>query len=98
ALDALVRALAHFGTMTLADVVEPALALCADGFPMHAGLSGEGSTWTGMAGLAGAGSIKFNAQKFRERWPSSARLYLPGGEVPEAGLIVKNPALAHCFR
>jgi gamma-glutamyltranspeptidase / glutathione hydrolase len=97
ALDALVSALAHFGTMTLADVVEPALALCADGFPMHAGLSGEGSTWTGMAGVAGAGSIKFNAQKFRERWPSSARLYLPGDEVPEAGSIVKNPALAHFF-
>ncbi len=97
ALDALVSALAHFGTMTLAEVVEPALALCADGFPMHAGLSGEGSTWTGMGGVAAAGSIKFNARKFRERWPSSARLYLPDGEVPAVGSIVKNPALARFF-
>src|SRR5262249_46922425 len=51
ALDAFVSMLAHFGTLTLADVVEPALALCVDGFPMHAGLSGEGSTWTGMRGV-----------------------------------------------
>ncbi len=98
ALDALLIALAHFGTMSLTDVVEPALALSAEGFPIHAGLSGEGSTWTGMGGVAGAGSIKFNAKKFRERWPSSARLYLPEGEVPAAGSIIKNPALAHFFR
>src|SRR3990172_4512982 len=63
AFHALVTALAHFGTMTLAEVVEPALALCAEGFPMHAGLSGEGSTWTGMGGIPGAASIQFNAQK-----------------------------------
>ncbi len=97
ALDALVTALARFGTMTLAGVVEPALALCIEGFPMHAGLSGEGSTWTGMGGIPGAASIKANAQKFRERWPSSARLYLPGGEVPAVGSIIKNPALASFF-
>ncbi|HTY55737.1 MAG TPA: gamma-glutamyltransferase family protein [Candidatus Binataceae bacterium] len=98
ALDALVTALAHFGSLTLADVVEPALALCADGFPMHAGLSGEGSTWTGMRGTAGAGSIKANAQNFRERWPSSAKLYLSNGQRPDVGTIIKNPALAHFFR
>ena len=98
AFHALVTALAHFGTMTLAEVVEPALALCAEGFPMHAGLSGEGSTWTGMGGIPGAASIQFNAQKFRERWPSSARLYLLGGEVPAVGSIIKNPALANFFR
>ncbi len=97
ALDALVTALTRFGTMTLAEVVEPALALCVEGFPMHAGLSGEGSTWTGMGGIPGAASIKANAQKFRERWPSSARLYLPGGEVPAVGSIIKNPALANFF-
>jgi len=98
ALDAFVSALANFGSLTLSDVIEPALALCVDGFPMHAGLSGEGSTWTGMRGVAGAGSIKSNAQSFRERWPSSGRLYLVNGERPEVGTIIKNPALANFFK
>src|SRR6266849_1511448 len=35
AFDALAAALGCFGTLTLADVVEPVLKLCEDGMPMH---------------------------------------------------------------
>src|SRR5579864_3627760 len=41
AFDALVTALRDFGTRSLAEVLEPALQLADDGFPMHVGLSGE---------------------------------------------------------
>src|SRR5271168_1344028 len=40
AFDALVTALRDFGTKSLAEVLEPAIELAADGFPMHVGLSG----------------------------------------------------------
>src|SRR5271167_4130078 len=40
AFDALVTALCNFGTMTLAQVMGPALGLAQDGFPMHVGLAG----------------------------------------------------------
>jgi gamma-glutamyltranspeptidase / glutathione hydrolase len=98
AFDALATALREFGTMSLAEVAEPALALCEDGMPVHAGLTGHGETPQDLSGLIGTASIKYNQKKFRERWPSSAKLYMPNGEVPLPGDIIRNPALAHCFR
>jgi gamma-glutamyltranspeptidase / glutathione hydrolase len=98
AFDALATALHRFGTMTLAAVVEPALQLCEDGMPMHQGLSGHGETPQDLSGLIGVASITSNQNKFRERWPTSAAIYLPGGEVPRPGEIIRNPALAHFFR
>jgi gamma-glutamyltranspeptidase/glutathione hydrolase len=98
AFGALVTALSEFGTMSLAQVLEPALELAEDGFPMHVGLCGE-PVKSGEDHQAGAGaSLRANAEKFRTRWPSSARLYLPGGEVPEPGAIIKNTALAGFYR
>ncbi len=47
---------------------------------------------------AGAGaSLHVFAQKFLAEWPSTARIYLPDGEVPEVGSIIKNPSLAKFF-
>ncbi|HEX4211384.1 MAG TPA: gamma-glutamyltransferase, partial [Candidatus Binataceae bacterium] len=98
ALDALITALREFGTMNFTEVAEPALALCEDGMPMHAGLSGHGETPQDLSGLIGTASIKYNQKKFREKWPTSARLYMPGGKVPMPGDIIRNPALGHFFR
>jgi gamma-glutamyltranspeptidase/glutathione hydrolase len=97
AFDALAVVLKTFGTMTLAEVAAPAAALCADGFPMHPGLAGDGETPQDLSGLIGQASIRVNAKKFREKWPSSAAVYMPGGEPPHTGQIVKNPALANFF-
>src|SRR5580704_1500909 len=98
AFDALASALSRFGTMTLADVAAPVVALCEDGMPMHAGLSGHGETPKDLSGLIGLASIRANRRKFKEQWPSSAALYMPNGEVPRPGEIIKNPALAQVFR
>ena len=98
ALGALISALSEFGTMPLALVLEPALELAEDGFPMHVGLCGEPKE-SGEQFQAGAGaSLRDYAEKFRTRWPSSGRVYLPGGQVPRPGDIIKNPALAKFFR
>jgi len=97
AFDALAAALGCFGTLTLADVVEPVLKLCEDGMPMHAGLSGHGETPQDLSGLIGRASLRSNERKFREHWPTSAAIYLPNGELPRPGDIIKNPALANLF-
>jgi gamma-glutamyltranspeptidase / glutathione hydrolase len=98
AFDALASALKDFGTLTLADVIEPALKLCEDGMPMHAGLSGHGETPEDLSGLIGRASLRSNQRKFREQWPTTAAIYLPNGEVPLPGDIIKNAALANFFR
>jgi gamma-glutamyltranspeptidase / glutathione hydrolase len=98
AFDALAAALQRFGTLRLADVAEPTLKLCEDGMPMHAGLSGHGDTPEDLSGLIGRASLRSNERKFLEHWPTTARIYLPNGELPRPGDIVKNPALANFFR
>ena len=98
AFDALAAVLGCFGTLALADVVEPALKLCEDGMPMHAGLSGHGETPEDLSGLIGRASLRKNQRKFREHWPTTAAIYLPNGEVPAPGEIIKNAALANLFR
>jgi gamma-glutamyltranspeptidase / glutathione hydrolase len=86
---ALITALERFGTMTLADVVQPALELARDGFPVHPGLRGPSdylpfSIWHCLA-------------TFQEHWPTSAQLYLPQGRLPEVGTIFRNADLAQTF-
>jgi gamma-glutamyltranspeptidase / glutathione hydrolase len=97
AFDALALALREFGTMQFGEVVAPALALCEDGFPMHHGLAGDGETPHDLSGLIGTASIRVNAKKFLEKWPTSAAVYMPGGELPKTTDIIRNPALAKFF-
>ncbi len=97
ALDALVTALAEFGTKSFAEVAEPALALAEDGFPMHVGLAGEEAAADDKYAGAGA-SIRAFEKIFRTHYPSTARIYMPNGELPRPGDIIRNPALAKFFR
>ena len=56
-----------------------AIGYARDGHPL---LAQAGATIGRVAGL------------FTEHWPTSAALWMPDGEVPEAGTIVRNPAYA----
>jgi len=96
AFGAIACALENFGTMTLDEVAGPALGLCEDGFAMHPGLCGDDAS-VDVPGL-GIGSIHANAEVFRTRWPSTARVYMPGGSPPRSGDLITNPALAYFFR
>jgi gamma-glutamyltranspeptidase / glutathione hydrolase len=86
---ALITALERFGTMPLADVLQPALDLARDGFPVHPGLVGPSDYL--------AFSIWHCLQTFQEHWPTSAQLYLPEGRMPEVGSILRNPDLGSVF-
>ena len=76
AFDAWITALGRFGTMRLGEVMEPALELAADGFAVYSGLRR---------------AIVRQQQTFRNDWPTTAAIYLPGGEVPEIGYRLRQP-------
>lgn len=86
AFGALITALARWGTMPLAEVIAPALALAKDGFPVSEGLRNQHKY--GIAAMQ---------PRFEAEWPGSARLYVPGGRVPEVGERFRNEALARTF-
>ena len=74
--------LRDYGTMTVREVLEPAIAIARDGFV----------TKPEVAGLIG-GVAKF----FKTYWPSSAEVFLPGGATPEAGSLLRVPAQAETY-
>jgi len=81
--DTWITILRRFGTMTLEQVLTPALELAENGFPMSSSLRGA------IAGAAG---------RFRREWPSSANVFMPDGEPPEVGSVWHQPELAATFR
>jgi gamma-glutamyltranspeptidase/glutathione hydrolase len=74
--------LREYGTLPLADVLAPAIGYAARGYPLIPRISQ---------------AIAAVAQRFREHWPTSAALYLPGGTVPQAPALFRNPALAETY-
>jgi gamma-glutamyltranspeptidase/glutathione hydrolase len=71
------EALARWGTLSFGQVAEPALACARDGFPLS---------------LFSAHMMKSHAERYA-RWPSSAKLYLPGGRPREAGELLVSAEL-----
>ena len=74
--------LRDYGTMRLADVLSPAISYARNGHP----LVERASATIGMV-----------EQLFREHWPTSAAVYLPGGKVPEPGTMFSNVTLADTY-
>lgn len=83
AVSTWITALMHFGTMSLADVLKPALELAEQGFPVYGTLHS---------------AILLNARRFQEEWTSSASVYLPNGHVPDYGEVLVQADLAKVFR
>jgi gamma-glutamyltranspeptidase/glutathione hydrolase len=80
--DTWMRILRDYGTVRLADVLAPAISYARDGHP--------------LVERANA-TIKTVEKLFREYWPTSAAVYLPGGKVPETGSLFTNRALADTY-
>ncbi|MGC9369701.1 MAG: gamma-glutamyltransferase family protein [Paracoccaceae bacterium] len=83
AFDGWMLLLRDHGTMSLREVLEPAIHYAEAGHPLLPRVAGT------IAGLA---------DFFREEWPSSAATWLPGGKAPEAGALFANPDLAATWR
>ncbi|WP_104140534.1 gamma-glutamyltransferase family protein [Arthrobacter sp. ZGTC131] len=83
AVDAWLLLLRDHGTWELAEVLDFAIGYARDG---HPALARVGSTISAVAGL------------FREHWPTSAELWMPGGRIPEEGELIRNPAHARSLQ
>lgn len=83
AFDAWLTLLQQHGSMTLRQVLEPALHYASDGHP--------------LLGRAAA-TIATVSDMFSTEWTSSAALWMPEGRVPQAGERFRNPVLADTYR
>ncbi len=77
-----ILALEEFGTLSLGQVLAPALELAWEGYPAYHQLRR---------------CLQANEQRFREEWPGSAALYLPEGRLPEWGDPIRYPEWAATF-
>lgn len=79
-ISALLTMLSHYGTMSFAQVVDSALGFARDGFP----------TYQLLHHAIGSPDRLPNIQKY----PDSARVYLPGGNPPPLGSVFTQTDLA----
>lgn len=82
AFDGWMLMLRDYGSMSLREVLEPAIHYAQNGHPLLPRVANT------IAGLA---------EFFEKEWPSSHQTWLPGGAAPEAGKLFKNPDLARTW-
>ncbi|MCV6585566.1 MAG: gamma-glutamyltransferase family protein [Marinibacterium sp.] len=82
AFDAWMLMLRDHGRLPLQQVLAPAIHYARHGHPVLPRVA---------ATIAGLGDF------FAEAWPSSHATWLPGGQPPEPGALMRNPVLADCW-
>src|SRR5882757_6814202 len=82
AFDTWMLMLRDYGTMRVREVLEAAIGYAKSGYPLVERIS------------ATIGTVE---HLFREHWPSSAAVYLPGNKVPAPGTLFTNTALAMTY-
>ncbi len=76
------RALDRWGSLSLAEALKPAIEVATDGFVVDETFRQQTDE---------------NDERFRP-FPATRELFLPGGELPEVGSVLKNPDLAETYR
>jgi gamma-glutamyltranspeptidase/glutathione hydrolase len=72
----------RFGKLPLSTLLEPAIGYARDGHPLDASIA----------------NFITRAQKTLALYPSSASIFLPGGQPPAARSVFRNPDLARTFQ
>ena len=80
-VDAWYLLLDRWGTMSFAQVLQPAIEMAENGFPIGERMA---------AAIATSKKLK--------KYPSSVKVYFPGGQAPKPGDIFRNPDLARTLR
>jgi gamma-glutamyltranspeptidase/glutathione hydrolase len=75
--------LRDYGTLRLRDVLEPAIAYAENGYPLVE---------------RACATVATVADLFREHWPTSAEVYLRGGQVPKPGTLFTNRRHAETYK
>ena len=81
--DSWITCLAKFGTMTLQEVMAPAIRYAQDGIVVYSHLHSK---------------IRQHARRFSSEWPSTAKIFLPNDKVPTVGQVLKQSDLARTLR
>jgi gamma-glutamyltranspeptidase/glutathione hydrolase len=71
-----------YGTLALSELLAPAIRLAEEGFPVDAKYQAL---------------LNYRAHVMK-RWPETAEIFIPGGEVPAIGDTIRNPDLANTLR
>ena len=79
--DSILLALEKYGTLSLAEVIQPAVEL-AEGCPLDDHLA----------------QAIARTQGVWDKWPATARVYMPGGRLPKAGELFVQADLARTFQ
>jgi len=82
AFDAWLTMLRDYGTMELADVLEPAIGYAENGYPVVPNICNTIATVRSL---------------FEQEWPTSAALYLRDG-IPRPGSLFRNPVLGATYK
>ena len=82
-VDTWATAVARYGTMSFTQVLQPAIELAEDGFPVYEGLHN---------------SLSSGIRKYTELYPTTGEVYCPNGRVPEVGEVLRNPDFANTLR
>ena len=82
-VDTWATAVARWGTMRFAQVLQPAIELAENGFPVYDGLRA---------------ALTANAKKFGERYPTTGEIYCADGRVPMVGELLRNPDWANTLK
>lgn len=82
AFSAWMTLLRDYGTMTLKDVLSPAIFYAKSGYPLLKSVQE---------------AISSVSETFEKQWPSSAEIYLRGGTIPRVGRLFTNPNIARTW-
>ena len=76
-------ALARWGTMSFAEVVQPTIDLAENGFPLYDGLQQR---------------LASDVTKYTELYPTTGEIYYRNGSAPQTGELIRNPDFGAMLR
>jgi gamma-glutamyltranspeptidase/glutathione hydrolase len=82
-VDTWALAVARFGTLSFSQILQPAIELAENGFPVYERLRD---------------GIAENATRFAEQYPTTGAIYCPGGRVLRIGDVLRNSDWANALR
>jgi gamma-glutamyltranspeptidase/glutathione hydrolase len=82
-VDTWALAVTRFGTLSFAQILQPAIELAENGFPVYERLRD---------------AIAKNLEKFTHVYPTTGVIYCPGGRVPQIGDVLRNPDWADMLK
>lgn len=82
-VDTWATAVSRFGTMSLSQILQPAIELAERGFPVYQRLHD---------------TLSASVRKFTELYPTTGEVYYPNGRPPEVGEVLRNPDFAETLK